>query len=67
VLQEDEHTCHRVEEGTRRRLADDRDFRAKAVGVEDPFVNVPDAIQVYPGAGWSSSAMTLTRRAKVTS
>jgi hypothetical protein len=45
-LQDDEDTFHRVEEGIRRRLPDDRNFRAETVDVEDPSVNVPDAIEV---------------------
>ncbi len=42
VLQDDEHTVRGAEEGTRRRLPNYRNFRAEAVEVEDPFVNVPD-------------------------
>ena len=42
MLQDDEHTNRRAEEGTRRRLRNYRNFRAEAVDVEDPFVNVPD-------------------------
>ncbi len=42
-MQDDEHTVRGAEEGTRRRLPNFRNFRAEAVDVEDPLVNVPDA------------------------